>query len=108
MKIAGVRDMKQRLSAYLREVRHTPVIITKNGRPCAALVELTNAMDLEAFLCAHNPRLMAMIDRNASSRQEIPFQAVEALVKRNRRDSDRKRHPSPSSEERSSSERMAH
>lgn len=102
MKIAGVRDMKQRLSAYLREVRHTPVIITKNGRPCAALVELTNAMDLEAFLCAHNPRLMAMIDRNASSRQEIPFQAVEALVKRNRRDRDRKRHPSPSSEERSS------
>ena len=97
MKIAGVRDMKQRLSAYLREVRHAPVIITKNGRPCAALVELTNAMDLEAFLCAHNPRLMAMIDRNASSRQEIPFQAVEALVKQNRRDSDRKRHPSPAS-----------
>jgi antitoxin (DNA-binding transcriptional repressor) of toxin-antitoxin stability system len=84
MKIAGVREIKQQLSAYLRQVHHAPVIVTKNGRPCAALVELTNEMDLEAFLCAHNPRLTALIDANASSRREISFDAVEAMVKRTR------------------------
>jgi prevent-host-death family protein len=82
MKIVGIRDLKQQLSAYVRAAHRSPVIVTKNGHPCAALIELTNDMDLEAFLCAHNARLMAMIDKNAASSEEIPLATVEAMVKR--------------------------
>ena len=80
MRIAGVREIKQKLSGYLDMLHNTPVIVTKHGRPCAALVELTNEMDLEAFLCAHNHRLTAMIDRSASHAQEIRFEDVEKKV----------------------------
>ena len=80
MKIAGVREIKQHLSEYIESVHKTPVVVTKHGRPCAALVELTNEMDMEAFLCAHNHRLTAMIDRSASHANEIPFEKVEKNV----------------------------
>ena len=80
MKIADVREIKQHLSEYIELVHNTTVVVTKHGRPCAALVELTNEMDLEAFLCAHNHRLTAMIDRSASHTDEIPFEEVEKSI----------------------------
>ena len=80
MKIAGVREIKRHLSEYIDFVHKTPVVVTKHGRPCAALVELTNEMDMEAFLCAHNHRLTAMIDRSASHTEDIPFKKVENSV----------------------------
>lgn len=76
MKIAGVREVKQNFSEYLSGLHHSPVIVTKNGRPLAGIVELTNEADLEAFLIANNPRIMRMIDRNAASLLEIPFDGV--------------------------------
>jgi hypothetical protein len=75
-------------------VHEGSVIVTKNGHPCAALIELTNEMDLEAFLCAYNPRLTAMIDKNAASHREIPFETVEAMVKRPLRRGTRRLHRS--------------
>lgn len=80
MKMAGIREVRQRLTQFLKGLHRAPLIITKNGRPCAAVIELTNEMDIEAFLCAYNERLMRMIDRNAAQRREIPFEAVEKRV----------------------------
>jgi len=76
MKIAGVREIKQKLSEYLSDLHNSPVIVTKNGRPLAGIVELTNDTDLEAFLIANNPRIMRMIDQNAANRREIPFGVI--------------------------------
>ena len=80
MKIAGVREVKQKLSQYIKAAHQAPVILTKNGRPCAALVELTNEMDLEAFLTAYNHRITTLINRSAASKVEIPFEEVEKMV----------------------------
>ena len=48
MKIAPVADVKARLSSYLEQVENGPVIITKNGRPVAALAAGCRFTD-----CAH-------------------------------------------------------
>ena len=76
MKIAGVREIKQKFSEYLSGLHNSPVIVTKNGRPLAGIIELTNDTDLEAFLIANNPRIMRMIDRNAAGHREIPFGVI--------------------------------
>ena len=41
MKSASVADVKARLSAYLKETRQGPVIVTRNGKPVAVLLAVT-------------------------------------------------------------------
>ena len=61
------------------------LIITKNGRPCAALVSLDEGIDLEAFLVAHNPRLVALIERGMSQAGGIPLREVEREISKRER-----------------------
>lgn len=65
MKIAPVADIKARISSYLDQVGNGPVIITRNGRPVAALVAITGEDDLERLVLAHTPRLRALLDAAA-------------------------------------------
>ncbi len=91
MKIESVRVVRNRLSEMIKTLPAGPVIITKNGRPCAALVSLGEHTDLEAFLIAHNPRLTALIERGMSEPGGIPLAQVERQVSRKARRS-RSRH----------------
>jgi len=65
MKIAPIADIKARLSSYLEQVENGPVIITKNGRPVAALVAITGDDELERLVMAHTPRLRKLLDEAA-------------------------------------------
>ncbi len=80
MKIESVRVVRDRLSEMIKNLPDGPVIITKNGRPCAALVSLGEQADLEAFLVAHNPRLMSLMERALAEPGSIPLVAVEREV----------------------------
>ncbi len=62
MKIAPVADVKARLSHYLEVCADGPVIVTKNGRPTAVLVAVSDEEDLERVVLAHTPRFMAILD----------------------------------------------
>ena len=84
MKIESVRVVRERLSEMIKALPQGPVIITKNGRPCAALVSLEDG-DLEAFLIAHHPQLVALIDRGAVQRGGLSLDAVEREVSRRER-----------------------
>ena len=43
MKIENIREVKTRFSRYIKDLSKTgAVVITKNGRPCAALVPVTD------------------------------------------------------------------
>jgi len=74
----------------IRALPRGPVIITKNGRPCAALVALGADGDLEAFLIAHDPRLAALMDRGAAQRGGRSLDAVEREVARRERKAKRR------------------
>jgi prevent-host-death family protein len=68
MKIASVADVKARLSAYLRESQEGPVIVTRNGKPVAVLLAVTDEDELERLLLAHSPKFQAILDK---SRRQI-------------------------------------
>ncbi len=86
MKIESVRVVRDRLSEMIMTLPRGPVIITKNGRPCAALVAIDEGMDLEAFLVAHNLRLVALIERGLSERSGRSLEQVEReIAKRERK-----------------------
>jgi len=90
MKIESVRVVRERLSEMIKTLPKGPVIITKNGRPCAALVSIDKDGDLEAFLIAHHPRLVALIDRGVAQRGGISLEAVEREVGRRERKTKRR------------------
>ena len=79
MRIESLREVKSKLSKIVKDLpSNGSVVITKNGRPCAALVELSNDTDLEAFLLTHNHRLTAMIDRSVERGGRIALADIEA------------------------------
>lgn len=62
MKIAPVADIKARFSQYLEQSEEGPIIITKNGRPVAVLVSVTDDAELERMVLAHTPRFRRLLD----------------------------------------------
>jgi prevent-host-death family protein len=68
VKIASVAEVKAQLSAYLKESEQGPVIVTRNGKPVAALLAVRNDEELERLVLGHSPRLRAILE---ASRQQI-------------------------------------
>jgi prevent-host-death family protein len=63
-KIENIREVKTRFSRYVKELpKSGSVLITKNGRPCAALVPVTEDTDLEALALSQNKRFWNDNDR---------------------------------------------
>ena len=63
MKVENIREVKTRFSRYVNELpKSGSVLITKNGRPCAALVPVTEDTDLEVLALSRSKRFWALID----------------------------------------------
>jgi len=63
MKVENIREVKTRFSHYVKELTKSgSVLITKNGRPCAALVPVTEDTDLEVLALSLNKRFWKIID----------------------------------------------
>ena len=64
MKVENIREVKTRFSHYVNELpKSGSVLITRNGRPCAALVPVTEDTDLEALALSQNKRFWKIIDQ---------------------------------------------
>jgi len=66
MKIAPAAEVKESFIRYLKQCAESPVIVTQNGRPVAALVAVTDEDELERLILAHTPkfrRLLAAAER---------------------------------------------
>jgi len=63
MKVLEIDTATSSLEEYARKGNKQPIIVTKNGRPFAALVALKNT-DMETIELSANPRFMALIDRS--------------------------------------------
>jgi prevent-host-death family protein len=64
MKIASVADVKAKLSAYLIESQEGPVIVTRNGKPVAVLLAVTDEDELERLVLAHSPKFQAILKKS--------------------------------------------
>ena len=62
MKIASIKEVKDKLSHYLKTAEKEDVIITKNGRPTAVLHHLGDD-DMEDYILEHDPKFRAKIEK---------------------------------------------
>ena len=70
MNIAPLADVKARFSAYIKKIQKEPVIVTKNGRPVAILVGISDKDDLERILLSVSPKFQALLDEAERRIQE--------------------------------------
>ena len=70
MKIAPIAEIKAHLSAYVKESEKGPIVVTKNGRPVAMLVAVSNEDELERLILAHSPKLREILDAAEQRIQE--------------------------------------
>ena len=68
MKTVEVTKATQPLADYTRKVKKEPVIITREGKPVAALVSISNA-DIETVSLGSNPKFLALIERSRARRK---------------------------------------
>jgi len=68
MKIVEIAEAKGTLAEYTSNLRQEPVIITVNGEPIAALVNLEN-VDLETISLSSNPKFIDLIERSRARRR---------------------------------------
>lgn len=62
MKIASVADVKAKFSGYLKASEQGPVVVTKNGKPVAVLLSVTDENEIERMLLAYSPKFQAILD----------------------------------------------
>ena len=63
MKIAPIAQIKAHLSAYLKESEKGPVVVTKNGKPVAVLLGITDEEEIERLTLAYSPKFQRILDR---------------------------------------------
>ena len=81
MKIAPLYEVKNKLSELVKETESGPIVITKNGKPCAALVHLAEDEDMESFMLSHSPRFLELLDQAAEKTKETGGVSLSALRK---------------------------
>lgn len=68
MKIASVADVKARFSAFLKESKRGPVVVTRNGKPTAVLLSVEDEDEIERLTLAYSPKFQKML---SLARQQI-------------------------------------
>jgi prevent-host-death family protein len=64
MKIAPVVEVKAKFSAYLDESKNGPIIVTKNGKPVAVLLAVTDEEELERLILVYSPKFQAILEKS--------------------------------------------
>ncbi len=55
------------LTEYGRRVRKDTWVLTRRGKPVAAVVPIRSGVDLESFGLSHNPRFIEILNRSWAS-----------------------------------------
>lgn len=61
MRIASIADVKAKFSGYIKESIKGPIVVTKNGRPIAMLLSVTDEEEIERLILAYSPKFQDMI-----------------------------------------------
>ena len=62
MRALDISRATESLSTYAKSVRRQPVIVTRRGKPVAALLPIENA-DVETVTLSTHPKFLALIER---------------------------------------------
>jgi len=70
MKIAPIAQIKADLSAYLKESEKGPIVVTKNGKPVAVLLGITDEEEIERLALAYSPKFQSILARGHQQIEE--------------------------------------
>jgi prevent-host-death family protein len=62
MKIATVADVKAKFSEYLKASQKGPVVVTKNGKPVAMLLAISDEDEIERMILAYSPKFQSLLE----------------------------------------------
>lgn len=90
MKTIEMAEAKDVLSSYAKRLRRQPLVLTRGGRPVAAVVPL-NANDWEDFVVAQHPGFLKVLRRGEERAKTEPDIPLEELLAKHARESKRPR-----------------
>ncbi len=70
------------LADYGRRPRKDTWVLTRRGRPVAAVVPISSAVDLETFGLSHNPRFIEIVNRSWASYKKTGGVSIEEMRRR--------------------------
>ena len=68
MKIAPVADVKAKLSEYIKDSEQGPVVVTRNGKPVAVLLSVSDEDEIERLILAYSPKFQGIL---AAAEQQV-------------------------------------
>lgn len=80
MKIASVKEVKDKLSQFLKTAETEDIVITKNGRPNAVLHHLGED-ELEDYLLEHDPKFRRKIETRWKQYLQKGGRSLEEILK---------------------------
>ncbi len=80
MKIASVKEVKDKLSQFLKTAETEDIVITKNGRPNAVLHHLGED-ELEDYLLEHDPKFRRKIETRWKQYLQKGGRSLEEVLK---------------------------
>jgi prevent-host-death family protein len=81
MKIESLREVTAKLSKIVKELpSERALVITKNGRPCAVLIPVTEETALENMLLAQRKDFWQLLDRAHREGEKKGFTRLEDLL----------------------------
>jgi prevent-host-death family protein len=66
MRIAPIAEIKAQFNAFVEATEEGPVVVTKNGKPVAVLLGITDEDEIERLILAYSPKFQAMLDAAAN------------------------------------------
>jgi len=62
MRIASVAEVKAKFSGFVRASKEGPVVVTKNGKPVAILLSMTDEEEIERLVLAYSPKFQQILN----------------------------------------------
>jgi len=62
MRIASVADVKAKFSGYLKMSEHGPIVVTKNGKPVAVILSITDEDEIERLALGYSSKFQSILE----------------------------------------------
>ena len=80
MKVENIKEVKARFNRIVNELAtEGSVVITRNGRPCAVLMPITEDTDLEIVALSQNKRFWKLYDAALEKANEEGWTSLDKI-----------------------------
>jgi prevent-host-death family protein len=81
LRTVDIAEAKGSLSEYVREAEAGPLVLTRRGRPVAAVVSI-HGVDMESLSLSTNPEFIALVERSRASYKATGGVSLEDIRKK--------------------------